>query len=114
MPGIEPLTITRTIEGEARSVTIDDLDAKLVWRAGLPGASTWDRAAHTLRALQGQGVRAIDLLPLALPASWMVNAKATSHAMQRWLTPSFVDAWSVVLDEISFALSPGEWLALPS
>jgi hypothetical protein len=114
MTSIEPLAIARTVDGTAKTVTIEDVDAKLVWRASLPGASTYDRAAHTLRALQGQGASAIDLLPLALPASWMVNAKATSHAMQEWLGPSFVDVWSVVLEGVGFVLSPGEWLALPS
>ena len=82
------LAVTRTIRGEACSTPIDDPDAKLLWRGALPGASIYDRAAHTLRALQAGGGAAIDLLPVVLPASWMVNAKATSHAMQRWLAPA--------------------------
>jgi hypothetical protein len=91
--------------------TIDDVDAKLAWRASLPGASTYDRAAHVLRALQADGAHAADLLPLALPASWMVNAKATSRAMQRWLEPASLDRWRRVFDVLAFDLSPQCWLA---
>ena len=106
------LSITRTVKGAPCVVAIDDAVAKLAWRASLPGASTYDRAAHTARVLQAEGASAVDLLPLALPASWMVNAKATSHAMQRWLSPACLPAWSTVLDGVSFALAPAEWLAL--
>ena len=106
------LVITRTVRGAVGASTIEDPDAKLLWRGALPGASTYDRAAHALRALQAQGAAAIDLLPLALPASWMVNAKATSHAMQRWLTRPAMDAWAAILEGIGFGLAPAEWLAL--
>lgn len=108
------LAITRTIHGATCTHTIEDADAKLLWRSSLPGASTYDRAAHTLRALQAQGAIAVDLLPLALPASWMVNAKATSHAMQRWLARPALDAWAALLEGLGFGLSPAEWLALPA
>ena len=108
------LVIRRTMNGATRPCTIEDVDAKLVWRNALPGASTYDRAAHALRALQAQGAAAIDLLPLAMPASWMVNAKATSQGMQRWLSPSCAAAWTAVLDGIGFELAPPEWLAMPA
>ena len=114
MTSAPKLTITRTVHGVSGPHAIEDADSKLLWRSSLPGASTYDRAAHTLRALQAQGAAAIDLLPLALPASWMVNAKATSQAMQRWLARPAHDAWATVLDGIGFGLSPSEWLALPA
>ena len=109
-----PLAITRTVNGAASASTIGDPDEKLRWRGMLPGAMTYDRAAHALRALQAQGAAAIDLLPLALPASWMVNAKATSHAMQRWQSRASLEAWAAILDAIGFGLGPAEWLALPA
>lgn len=108
-----PLTILRTANGVALPWAIEEPDEKLAWRGGLPGASTFDRAAHTLRALQAEGVTAIDLLPVALPASWMVNSKATSHTMQRWLSPAAQGAWSTITTVIAFGLGPAEWLSLP-
>jgi hypothetical protein len=110
------ITIARTVKGTEEPHVIEDVDAsdKLLWRGGLPGASVWDRNAHTLRALQGQGVEGIALLPLAMPSSWMVNAKASSVLMQRWLTQPYVDAWIALLDAIGFSMAPEEWLALPS
>lgn len=106
------VTIARTVGGRAARHTIEDAAAKLARRAALPGASTYDRAAHALRTLQAGGAAAIDLLPLALPASWMVNAPATSRAMQRWLAPPAVDAWAALLELVAFDLSPEGWLAL--
>lgn len=108
------LSIQRTASGASFSHAVDDADAKLVWRSTLPGASTYDRAAHVLRRLQAEGTTAVDLLPLALPTSWMVNAKATSHAMQRWLARPALDAWTVLLDQLDSGLSPAEWLARPA
>ncbi|HSO35704.1 MAG TPA: hypothetical protein VLT33_24415, partial [Labilithrix sp.] len=108
------IALTRTMNGAPAAWTVDDAEAKLQWRAALPGASTYDRAASTLRALQASGADAFDLLPLALPASWMVNAKASSRAMQRWLSPGREDAWRVLLEAIGADLSPEDWLALPA
>jgi hypothetical protein len=108
-----PLGLTRRVKGTPCTWTIDEPDEKLAWRAGLPGASCFDRAAQTLRALQAGGAAAIDLLPLALPASWMVNAKASSRAMQAWLTPRSMETWAAVLEGIGFHLGPAEWLAMP-
>lgn len=106
------LSIQRIVRGERCLSTIDEPDEKLVWRGRLPGASTYDRAAHVLRGLQADGVAAIDLLPLALPASWMVNSKASSIAMQAWQAQPALDAWAVLLELIGFSLAPAEWLAL--
>jgi hypothetical protein len=108
------LSVMRTIGGAPRRTTIDEPEEKLRWRGALPGASTFDRIAHTLRALQAQGADAIELVPLALPASWMVNAKATSRAIQRWLSPSSMRAWATILEGIGFGTSPAEWLGLGS
>jgi hypothetical protein len=108
------LAITRTVKGVACGSPIEDPDEKLRWRGALPGASIYDRVAHRLRALQANGAAAIDLLPVALPAIWMVNAKATSQAMQRWLAPPATNAWSAILDGIGFGLPPAGWLALPA
>jgi hypothetical protein len=107
------IVVTRTMNGVPTAWTIDDAEEKLRWRASLAGASTYDRAAHTLRVLQASGVDAFALLPLALPASWMVNARATSRAMQRWLAPSKAAAWEALLDGIGPDLSAEGWLALP-
>jgi hypothetical protein len=109
-----PFGMTRIIDGASCTWTVADPDAKLTWRAALPGASCFDRVAHTLRALQAGGATAIDLLPLALPASWMVNAKASSRAMQRWLAPPAIDVWAALLERLSFNLAPAEWLAMAS
>ncbi len=109
-----PLSLQRIQQGAMSTWVIADPDEKLVWRASLPGASCFDRAAHSLRSLQAEGALAVDLLPLALPASWMVNAKATSRAMQRWLSPEALQTWETLLDVIAFTTSPDEWLAFPS
>ena len=108
------LALTRTMNGAPATWTVAEAEEKLRWRAGLAGASTYDRAANTLRVLQAGGALAFDLLPLALPASWMVNAQATSRAMQRWLSPSRAEAWQALLEGIGADLSPEGWLALPS
>lgn len=105
------LTITRRQGGADASWAIADAPAKLDWRAGLPGASTWDRAACSMRILQAEGANAVDLLPMAMPSAWLVNSKATSRAMQRWLARPALDLWAALLEAIPFELSPEEWLA---
>ncbi|MBS2014777.1 MAG: hypothetical protein JST00_17950 [Deltaproteobacteria bacterium] len=105
------LTLTRRVGGTDVRHPIDDAAAKLDWRAELPGASTWDRAACSLRILQAEGANAVDLLPLAMPSSWLVNAKASSRAMQRWLARPALERWAALLEALPFELSPEEWLA---
>ena len=61
--------------------------AKLRARGALPGAYGYDLGAHALREARQAGVSAAALLPLAMPGSWMVNARATSRAFRRWLSP---------------------------
>ena len=76
---------------------VDDAAEMLARRASLPGAFGWDQAAHVLRVLQAEGVGGVELLPLALPTSWMVNAKASSRTFRAWLTPRWLAAFSEVL-----------------
>lgn len=112
-PSVEIVVVTRRIRGEAKPWKIDDAGDKLRWRAALPGASVFDRAAQALRERAAEGADALALLPLALPASWMVNTRATSRAMQRWLSPEAEPAWAALLETIAFDLSPEGWLTLP-
>lgn len=97
-----------------RRHVVEDADAKLAWRVSLPGASTYDRAADVLRRLQASGANAVDLLPLAMPTSWMVNAKANSRAMQRWQQKPMLDAWGALLELVAFDMAPDGWLATPA
>lgn len=84
-----------------------EADEKLAFRANLPGAFGFDQAAHTLRALQAAGASANDLLPLALPVSWMVNSKASSRAFRMWLTPPARSMWGALLAQLEISLE--EW-----
>lgn len=85
-------------------------DEKLAFRGSLPGAFGFDQAAHTLRALQIDGASAIELLPLALPVTWMVNSKATSKAFRAWLVPPARALWDALLAQLNVSLD--EWRAL--
>jgi hypothetical protein len=76
-------------------------------RGQLPGAFGYDRAAHLFRTLQAEGSDAVDLLPAAFPASWMVNAKATSRTFVHWTAAEPV--WSELLGLLRFDLSTDEW-----
>jgi hypothetical protein len=87
----------------------DDARADLLFRASLPGASGYDHAVHTMRVLRGSGAACIDLLPLALPTSWMVNAKATSHTFQAWLKPDLSAVWARLFDLMPSGLSVDGW-----
>ena len=87
-----------------------DPAAKLGWRASLPGAFGFDAAAHELRLLAAAGIAAEHALALALPASWMVNSKATSPVFRAWLTPEGKDAWLALLDCVGDAMSIEECL----
>jgi len=106
------LEITRTRAGKDERLVIEEPLEKLRWRGSLPGASVWDRNAHVLRALQANGVEASALLSLAMPSSWMVNAKASSILMQRWLAKPAVEAWIHLLDVLEYSMSAEEWREL--
>jgi hypothetical protein len=125
MRPIHPLgTNVPTLQGEKRSgMSMPELtitihsgfrmihgpDAKLRSRGVLPGAFSYDRVAHVLRVLQAGGASAIDLLPLALASSWLVNAKATSRAFVKWQS---MDAWRTIFETMHDTLAPEGWLAL--
>jgi hypothetical protein len=65
---------------------------KLLVRGALPGAYGFDLAAHGARVARARGVGVRELLPLAMPTSWMVNNRAPSPTFRAWLTQR-TDAW---------------------
>lgn len=105
------MILERIVDGQRAPWPIEDADGKLDFRATLPGAFGFDQAAHVLRSLQADGARGNDLLPLALPTSWMVNAKATSRTFRAWLNPPARASWQVLLELLPFDASPERWLA---
>ena len=88
---------------------IERATEKLAVRDGLPGAHGWDRAADSFRRAHAKGMKLDELLPAALPTSWMVNARATSRVFHRWLLPPLRDAWRTLLDVVPGG--PDSWLA---
>ncbi|HEY2512125.1 MAG TPA: hypothetical protein VGI39_14760, partial [Polyangiaceae bacterium] len=81
---------------------------KLVARARLPGASSFDRATHSLRLAEAH----LDdeaRLPLAFPASWLVNSPSTSRDFQAWLASPLRETWMSLV--ASVAEGPEAWLA---
>ncbi len=66
---------------------------KLNARARLPGAATFDAAAHAIRLARACGVPALELLPVALPSSWLVNSAIPSPVFRSWLSPPSKAAW---------------------
>lgn len=105
------IRIERIVDGKALLHEIEGADDKLRWRATLPGAAVYDRAAHVARVVQSHGVDAHALLPLVLPASWMVNSKASSRVMKRWLSAPKLEAWAELLAVLPASMSPEDWLA---
>ena len=80
--------------------TISDGAEKLRRRATLPGAFGYDLAAASFRRARAAGVAPIDLLPAALPASWMVNNKTTSKVFRAWLTHPLLGHFETLLDQL--------------
>ena len=70
---------------------------KLILRGKLPGAAGYDETIRLFRRLQSDGVPALDLLPAALPNSWMVNSRAPSSTFQYWMTENFKETWASLL-----------------
>jgi hypothetical protein len=95
-----------------RAWLVNDPIADLTFRANLPGASGYDHAAHTIRVLRGGGTPCVDLLPLALPTSWMVNAKATSQTFQAWLRPDGLALWARLFELLPSGLGVDGWEGL--
>lgn len=71
--------------------------AKLQVRGRLPGAFGFDLATASYRAAR-RSVALVDLLPMALPGSWMVNNKVPSPVFFRWLQPHARDMWAGLLE----------------
>lgn len=84
--------------------------AKLEWRSALPGASVYDRCAHTLRMARARRLPLDELLALALPASWTVNSRAASPVFQRWLQPAAREAWTALIGALAGGVGP--WLGM--
>ncbi len=98
----------------ADGVTLPAIDAPaaLAFRAQLPGAIGWDRAAHALRVAQAGRTGALTLVPAALPAAWLINATADSRAFAAWGSPAAVPAWEALLGVFEPTLGPEDALAL--
>jgi hypothetical protein len=108
-PGLAPFDVACP----ARVWQVRDALADLAFRGALPGASGYDHAAHQLRVLQARGAGVNELLPLVLPTSWMVNAKATSVTFKTWLSPPFVEVWSELALLLPVDAAPETWRDQP-
>ena len=83
--------------------------AKLQVRGRLPGAFGFDLAAASYREARRAGLGAAQLLPMALPGSWMVNNKVPAPVFYRWLQPHNGDLWTELVELLD---GDGErWLA---
>ena len=83
-------------------------DKKLLVRGALPGAFNYDRTAHALRQAHHMGVPLAALLPPAMSGSWMVNNKAPSTVLKRWLDGEMRLEWNALLHAL--ADGPRAWL----
>ncbi|MDP9152408.1 MAG: hypothetical protein M3O36_20985, partial [Myxococcota bacterium] len=83
---------------DGRAWALTDVGAKLSLRAGLPGARIFDLAADGLRKARAAGLSTLDLLPLALPASWCVNSPADSRVLRRWALSPQREVWAAIVD----------------
>jgi hypothetical protein len=101
--------MTLTLQSARGEWVLAEADEKLAFRASLPGAFGYDQAAQVLRTLQADGYAASDLLPLAFPTSWMVNAKATSRAFRAWLVPPARAIWQALLVQLESSMSLEQW-----
>lgn len=84
-------------------IVLDDPLEALRFRASLPGAFAYDHAAQLFRTLQADGTNAVELLPAAFPATWLVNARATSQTFAAWLREP--TAWQSLLRLLPFDAS---------
>ncbi len=89
---------------------IEQVEKKLSLRARLPGAYVFDRSADSLRKAKARGAPAAERIPLAFPASWMVNSPANSRVMRRWCDPPQFDVWMALIGALEGPLdAEGEW-----
>jgi len=79
---------------------LSDGTEKLRRRATLPGAFGYDLAAASFRRARAAGLAPIDLLPAALPTSWMVNSKATSRVFRAWLSSPLIGHFEALLAQL--------------
>jgi len=88
--------------GGARADTwlVADPVAKLVLRARLPGAFSFDRTAEALARARRAGVAVGDLLPCALAGSWLVNNVVPSPIFARWLSPPANGYWRTLIPQL--------------
>jgi hypothetical protein len=89
---------------------LQDVNKRLSLRARLPGAFVYDVSANSLRKAKARGCPAIERIPLAFSASWMVNSPASSRVMRRWALPPQFDVWLALVGALEGPLeNPGEW-----
>src|SRR5579862_6153132 len=89
---------------------IVDAGKRLALRARLPGAFVFDVSANCLRKAKARGAPAMERIPLAFSASWMVNSPASSKVMRRWAQPPQFDVWIALVGALEGPLEqPGEW-----
>jgi hypothetical protein len=89
---------------------VRDAEKRLSLRARLPGAFVFDVSANCLRKAKTRGAPAMERIPLALSASWMVNSPANSRVMRRWSLPPQFDVWIALVGVLEGPLeNPGEW-----
>lgn len=87
-----------------------DVEKRLSLRARLPGAFVYDVSASCLRKAKARGAPAMERIPLAFSASWMVNSPANSRVMRRWALPPQFDVWIALVGVLEGPLeNPGEW-----
>jgi hypothetical protein len=82
---------------------------KLLARVSLPGAYVYDQCAEALQRSRARGMTAVERLSAALPASWLLNSKAPSTALQWWLGTSLRNAWMELVPLVEGG--PEAWLA---
>ncbi len=89
---------------------IENAEKRLSLRARLPGAFVFDVSANCLRKAKIRGAPAMERIPLAFSASWMVNSPANSRVMRRWSLPPQFDVWIALVGALEGPLeNPGEW-----
>ncbi|MEO8797049.1 MAG: hypothetical protein ABI551_04120 [Polyangiaceae bacterium] len=101
MAAVKPsFTFTRERDGAHERWTVVDALGKLALRGRLPGAFGFDRATEALNRARAAGVAIGDLLPLAFPASWLVNSAIPSPVLAKWQLPPFVGYFRTLIAQL--------------
>src|SRR5436309_11196454 len=95
-PSVPPIVVSRA----GAPWRIERPAEKLLLRARMPGASIYDRVAHSIRVAEASGVSVEDRLVLAFPACWLVNARVPSPILRRWSLPPLHEAWLALVDAV--------------